>query len=96
MTLPSWFDMQIHAGDALVTFALAVLSYGLRRAYTMVNRFLDRVDRHEADLDEGLQMVDTHSLVLLKSGMLTPPVKKVHRRRKSDRLLAMDEEEMLG
>lgn len=83
MSLPSWLDMQIHAGDVLVSAMVAGLMWISRKAYKMGREFLDDARGNRAELDLTAQMVDRHTFVLRKHGLLEAPAPRVHGRRRS-------------
>lgn len=80
------FDSVVHLGDIAVTSGLAVVGYGLRQVYTKISSFVDRVQAHEDELGDTVEVVDTHSRLLIRGGLAKGEAlpRLSHRRRKSD------------
>ncbi len=74
--MPSWFDMQVHAGDALVTLMVGILGWGLRKSYGAVREFLEYAKETRSQLDTTSAVVDDHSRALLKAGIVKGPIKR--------------------
>lgn len=90
--MPSWVHLDL--GQVITSVLLAGIGYGVRQVYSLAAGFIGRVHQNETVLDSTSEMVDRHSVALLRAKLIETPVKRVHfGRRTTDReVIAFDEE----
>jgi hypothetical protein len=86
---PPNFSFDVNLGQVLVTGALTALGWGLRKIYKaavhavgQVTHFVERVNSNDELLDVTTTVVDDHTRVLIKEGLIDVPVVRLQRRRR--------------
>lgn len=90
--MPPWVHLDL--GQIITSLLLAGIGYGLKQVYNLFSGFVEKVHENEATLDMTAEMVDRHSVSLMRAKLLEPPVKRMHLgRRVSDRdIFVIDDE----
>lgn len=76
-------DLNIHLGDVMVTGALTVIGFGMRRFYALVASKMDEHTHVVEDVDEHAEVINLHTLVLNKDGHSFPILERRKRARRA-------------
>lgn len=84
------FSFNVDLGQMLVAGSVSALGYGLRHTYKLIVRtvdrvthFVDRVNDNDELLEATTSVVDDHSQILIRKGLLDGPVVRLQRRKRS-------------
>lgn len=63
------FTTDISLGNAIVTSALAVLGWGARRLYNLVDTALDAHNQALDDIDDHAEVINMHTALFVDNGL---------------------------
>lgn len=89
----SWIHLDF--AQLITSVLLAGIVYGIKQVHSLISGFINRVNDNETTLDATSEMVDRHSVSLVRAKLLDAPVKKVHMgRRTGDRAIFIVDDEI--